>query len=86
MCLVCVMGLCIYEVVGWGWGGRRNKHKCVPALHTPLKAKRPTFNEQALRYIKPVQPHKLLLGNKPPSPIMESRWAAAVPESVQMGQ
>lgn len=77
-------------VSGGGVGCWPNTHTHTRPYTSPPETERPTFNHQTHCYIKPLLPHKpaccLLLGNKPPSPIIESRWATAVPGSAQMGQ
>lgn len=73
-----------------GGGVADQTHTHTRPYTSPPETERPTFNHQTHCYIKPLLPHKpaccLLLGNKPPSPIIESRWATAVPGSAQMGQ
>lgn len=73
-----------------GGGVADQTHTHTRPYTSPPETERPTFNHQTHCYIKPLLPHKpaccLLLGNKPPSPIIESRWATAVPGSAQTGQ
>ncbi|CAJ1072943.1 Hypothetical predicted protein [Xyrichtys novacula] len=69
---------------------RRLRSLTQTSRHFPSETERPTFNHQTHCYIKKPPPHKpaccLLLSNEPWSPIDESRWAVAVPESAQIGQ
>lgn len=79
------------EMGGWGREGGVTVADTNVRTPPPSETERPTFSHQTLSYINPPPPpHRpaccLLLGNKPRSPVAEPRWAAAAPESVQMGQ